>query len=177
MGSRGRNSGLPGAGRSWWRRWQPGGTARRSREFELATRLAAIVESSADSIVSATLDGVVMTWNAAAERMYGWTAQEIIGQSTSLLIPPDMAAELMPVFQRVRQGETVEPFETRLLRKDGSIIEVWLADSPDVSVENGGYFVDKRRTLPSAEAQDPEAAKRLWEVSRRQVSDPRAERT
>jgi NAD(P)-dependent dehydrogenase (short-subunit alcohol dehydrogenase family) len=53
---------------------------------------------------------------------------------------------------------------------------VWLADSPDVSNENGGYFVDKRPTLPSAEAQDPEAARRLWEVSRRQVSDPRAER-
>jgi NAD(P)-dependent dehydrogenase (short-subunit alcohol dehydrogenase family) len=53
---------------------------------------------------------------------------------------------------------------------------VWLANSPDVSNENGGYFVDKRRTLPSAEAQDPEAAKRLWELSRRQVSDPRTER-
>jgi NAD(P)-dependent dehydrogenase (short-subunit alcohol dehydrogenase family) len=53
---------------------------------------------------------------------------------------------------------------------------VWLADSPDVSNENGGYFVDKRRTLPSAAAQDPEAARRLWEVSRRQVSDPRTER-
>jgi NAD(P)-dependent dehydrogenase (short-subunit alcohol dehydrogenase family) len=52
---------------------------------------------------------------------------------------------------------------------------VWLADSPDVSNENGGYFVDRRRTLPSAEAQDAEAARRLWEVSRRQVSDPRAE--
>ena len=54
---------------------------------------------------------------------------------------------------------------------------VWLADSPDVSGENGGYFVDKRRTLPSAEAQDLDTAKRLWEVSRRQTSDPRAEAT
>jgi NAD(P)-dependent dehydrogenase (short-subunit alcohol dehydrogenase family) len=52
---------------------------------------------------------------------------------------------------------------------------VWLADSPDVSGENGGYFVDKRRTLPSAEAQDMEVARRLWDLSRRQTSDPRAE--
>jgi NAD(P)-dependent dehydrogenase (short-subunit alcohol dehydrogenase family) len=52
---------------------------------------------------------------------------------------------------------------------------VWLADSPDVSGENGGYFVDKRRTLPSAEAQDMEVARRLWDLSRQQTSDPRAE--
>jgi PAS domain S-box-containing protein len=129
VGSRGASDGRPAAGRPWWR-WRSGRLARRSREFELATRLAAIVESSADSIVSATLDGVIMTWNAAAERMYGWAAQEIIGQSTSLLVPADMAAELVPIFQRVRQGEMIEPFETRLLRKDGSTIEVWLSDSP-----------------------------------------------
>ena len=130
MRSHGTSPGLPGAGRSRWPSWRPGRATRASREFELATRLAAIVESSADSIVSATLDGVVTTWNAAAERMYGWAAEEVIGRSTSLLIPPDLAAELMPTFQRVRQGEVVEPFETRLLRKDGSTIEVWLSDSP-----------------------------------------------
>jgi NAD(P)-dependent dehydrogenase (short-subunit alcohol dehydrogenase family) len=54
---------------------------------------------------------------------------------------------------------------------------VWLADSPDVSGENGGYFVDKRRTLPSPQAQDMEVARRLWDLSRRQTSDPRAEAT
>ena len=59
---------------------------RASREFELPTLLAAIVESANDSIVSATLDGVITSWNAAAERMYGYTAAEIIGHSASLLI-------------------------------------------------------------------------------------------
>jgi PAS domain S-box-containing protein len=130
VGSGGTSPGQPGAGRSRWLRWRPGRAARARREFGLATRLAAIVESSADSIVSASLDGVVTTWNPAAERMYGWAAEEIIGQSTSLLIPPDMVAELVPIFQRVRLGEIIEPFETRLLRKDGSMIEVWLSDSP-----------------------------------------------
>ena len=103
---------------------------RASREFELPTLLAAIVESANDSIVSATLDGVITSWNAAAERMYGYTAAEIIGRSTSLVIPPEMAPELMPIFQRVRQGERIEHFETRLCRKDGSLIEVSLTDSP-----------------------------------------------
>ena len=103
---------------------------RASREFELPTLLAAIVESANDSIVSATLDGVITSWNASAERMYGYTAAEIIGRSTSLLIPPETAPELIPIFQRVRQGEGIEHFETRLRRKDGSLIEVSLTDSP-----------------------------------------------
>ena len=113
-------SGRPGAGRG----------VRASHEFELPSLLAAIVESANDSIVSATLDHVITSWNAAAERMYGYTAAEIIGRSTSLLIPPEMAPELMSVFERVRQGEGIENFEIRLRRKDGSIIEVLLTDSP-----------------------------------------------
>ena len=113
-------SGRPGAGRG----------VRASHEFELPSLLAAIVESANDSIVSATLDHVITSWNAAAERMYGYTAPEIIGRSTSLLIPPEMAPELMSVFERVRQGEGIENFEIRLRRKDGSIIEVLLTDSP-----------------------------------------------
>ena len=104
---------------------------RASREFDLSAQLAAaIVESANESIVSATLDGVITSWNAAAERMYGFTAAEIIGRSTSLLIPPETAAELKPLFDRVRQGERIEQFEICLRRKDGSLIEVSLTDSP-----------------------------------------------
>jgi PAS domain S-box-containing protein len=104
---------------------------RASREFDLQAQLAAaIVESANDSIVSATLDGVITSWNAAAERIYGFTAAEIIGRSTSLLIPPETAAELKPLFERVRQGERIEQFEIWLRRKDGSLIEVSLTDSP-----------------------------------------------
>jgi PAS domain S-box-containing protein len=103
---------------------------RASREFELPTLLAAIVESASDSIVSSTMDGVITSWNAAAERMYGYTAAEIIGRSSSMLIPPETAQELTLVLQCVRQGERIEHFETRLRRKDGSIIEVSLTDSP-----------------------------------------------
>ena len=109
-------------------RGRPG--LRASREFELPALLAAIVGSANDSIVSSTLDGVITSWNAAGERMYGYTAAEIVGRSASLLIPPDTAPELMPILQRVRQGEAIENFETRLRRKDGSIIEVSLTDSP-----------------------------------------------
>jgi PAS domain-containing protein len=65
------------------------------------------VDSANDAIVSATLDGVITSWNAAAERMYGYTAAEIVGRSTSLLIPPETAPGLMPVLERVRQGDTL----------------------------------------------------------------------
>jgi PAS domain S-box-containing protein len=106
------------------------GRVRPGFEFELPTLLAAIIESTNDSIVSASMDGLVTSWNPAAERMYGFTAAEIIGHSTSVLIPPETAAELIPAFERVRQGEALEHFETRLRRKDGSIIEVSLTDSP-----------------------------------------------
>jgi PAS domain S-box-containing protein len=95
----------------------------------MSALLAAIVESANDAIVSATLDDVVTSWNAAAERMYGYTAAEIIGRSTSLLIPPETAPELIPLLDRVRQGEGIEHLKTRLRRKDGSIIEVSLTDS------------------------------------------------
>jgi PAS domain S-box-containing protein len=103
---------------------------RASREFELPILLAAIVEAANDSIVSSTLDGMISSWNAAAERMYGYTAAEIIGRSAALLIPPETAPELIAALRRVRQGEGIEDFETRLRRKDGSIIEVSLTDSP-----------------------------------------------
>ncbi|HXJ38626.1 MAG TPA: PAS domain S-box protein [Bryobacteraceae bacterium] len=92
--------------------------------------LAAIVESSEDAIISKTLDGIVLTWNAGAERLYGYSAAEAKGQSMSFLLPPDRPDEEREILERVKRGERVEHFETARIRKDGRRIDVSLTISP-----------------------------------------------
>jgi PAS domain S-box-containing protein len=99
-------------------------------EPEMAWRLAAIVESSDDAIIGKTLDGVITSWNSGAERMYGYTSQEIVGRSVSVLVPPDRPDEVPEILQRVARGEHVQHFETQRLRKDGRILEVSVTISP-----------------------------------------------
>lgn len=92
--------------------------------------LAAIVNSSEDAIVSKDLNGIVTSWNRAAERIYGWKAEEIIGRSKALVIPPDLPDELSNILARIRAGEWIEHYETRRMRKDGTIIDVAISISP-----------------------------------------------
>lgn len=97
---------------------------------EQRDRLARIVESSQDAILSKTLDGVVTSWNAGAERMYGYPAREMIGRHVEVLVPPERRSELGPIFDALRRGETVAPFETVRVRKDGVLLPVLLTISP-----------------------------------------------
>ncbi len=97
---------------------------------EAMARLAAIVESSEDAIISKSLDGVVRTWNAAAERMFGYTAAEAIGQSITLIIPPDRLAEEREILDRLLRGERVQSFETIRMARDGHRLEISLTVSP-----------------------------------------------
>jgi PAS domain S-box-containing protein len=92
--------------------------------------LASIVESSNEAIISKTLDGIITSWNPAAERMYGYPAAEIVGRHVSMLIPADRAGELLDVLPRLARGEGVEPYETERVRKDGVVIPVALTISP-----------------------------------------------
>ncbi|MGC4042990.1 MAG: PAS domain S-box protein [Armatimonas sp.] len=92
--------------------------------------LAAIVSSSGDAIVSKDLNGIVTSWNAAAEAIYGWKAEEIIGRSKALVIPPDLPNELTSILERVRSGKPIEHYETRRVRKDGTYIDVEISVSP-----------------------------------------------
>jgi PAS domain S-box-containing protein len=92
--------------------------------------LASIVESSDDAIVSKTLDGVITSWNPAAERMYGYTEAEVVGRPISMLVPADRLAEMLDVLPRVREGHGVEPYETVRVRKDGALVPVSLTVSP-----------------------------------------------
>jgi PAS domain S-box-containing protein len=92
--------------------------------------LAAIVESSDDAIVSKTLNGTITSWNVAAERMFGYTAEEIIGQSILKLIPPDLRSDEEKIIGSIRSGRRVEHFETLRVTKEGRLLEVSLSVSP-----------------------------------------------
>jgi two-component system, cell cycle sensor histidine kinase and response regulator CckA len=100
------------------------------REFEAVSRLAAIVESSGDAILTKTLDGVITSWNAGATQMYGYAPEEIVGHNVAELIPPDRPGELETILRSLRRGERVEHFETKRRRKDGSVIDVSVCISP-----------------------------------------------
>jgi PAS domain S-box-containing protein len=93
-------------------------------------RLAAIVESSDDAIVAKNLDGVIQSWNAGAQRLFGYTAEEAVGRPITILIPQERRAEELAIMARLRQGERIEQFETVRMAKDGRRLEVSLTVSP-----------------------------------------------
>ena len=102
----------------------------RKQVEEVHSRLAAVVESSDDAIVSKTLRGIITTWNKGAERMFGYAAEEIIGKSVTILIPPERANEELEIIGRIKRGEVVLPYETVRRRKDGFLLNVSLTVSP-----------------------------------------------
>jgi two-component system CheB/CheR fusion protein len=109
-------------------------TDRKHSELD-ALRLAAIVESSSDAIVSKDLNGIITSWNGAAERMFGYLAEEAIGKSIMILIPPEHQDEETRIIERVRRGQRVEHYETVRQRKYGERIEVALTVSPIKSAD------------------------------------------
>ena len=102
----------------------------RKRTDDAAQHLSAIVESSFDAIVSKDLDGVITSWNRSAERLFGYSSEEVVGQSVRMLIPADHQDEETNILARIRRGERVESFETIRQRKDGSLVPVSLTISP-----------------------------------------------
>jgi PAS domain S-box-containing protein len=101
------------------------------QKAEIASRqLAAIVESSEDAIIGKTLEGVIQTWNRGAEKLYGYTREEAVGQPVSMLAPPDAGEEFPRILEGVRRGETGSPYETVRRRKDGSSVPVSVTVSP-----------------------------------------------
>lgn len=100
------------------------------RGFGARARLAAIVESSDDAIISKNLDGIITSWNKGAERVFGYTEAEALGQHITLIIPPEHRDEEVMILERLRRGERIEHFETVRMRKDGSRVDVSLTISP-----------------------------------------------
>ena len=102
----------------------------RQQKEEVVSRLAAVVESSDDAIISKTLDGIITSWNSGAERIFGYKAAETIGRPILLLIPSDLRKEEFGIIQRLKNGERIEHYETVRLTKDGRTINVSLSVSP-----------------------------------------------
>jgi PAS domain S-box-containing protein len=102
----------------------------RQRIDTATVSLAAIVNSSDDAIIGKDLDGVITSWNKSAERLFGYTAEEAIGQPITMLIPPDRQHEEPEILGRLKRGERVDHFETVRVSKDGSLLELSLTISP-----------------------------------------------
>ncbi len=102
----------------------------RKRAEVVGQRLAAIVNSSEDAIVSKDLNGTIETWNGGAERLFGHEASEVIGKSILIIIPPDRHDEELRILERIRRGELIRSYETVRMREDGSLIDISLTVSP-----------------------------------------------
>ena len=104
-------------------------TQNKADEREIA-RLAAIVLCSKDAIISENMEGIITSWNEAAERMFGYRADEIVGRSISTIIPPDRSGEEAEILEQIERGLPVYSFETRRIKKDGSLLDISLTISP-----------------------------------------------
>jgi PAS domain S-box-containing protein len=113
----------------WLRGVMADATTRRRGEEALA-QLAALVESSGDAIFGTTLDGTILSWNAGAERLYGYAAGEMVGRSVERLLPAERAGEIARLGERLQRGETVAGYETVRMAKDGRSLDVSLTLSP-----------------------------------------------
>jgi PAS domain S-box-containing protein len=113
--------GAPGSGR--------GGVERLTGDYA-ALHYAAIIESSDDAILSKDLDGVIMSWNRGAQRLFGYTAEEAVGKPVTIRIPIDRQDEEPMILERVRRGERIDHYETVRQRKDGSLVDISLTVSP-----------------------------------------------
>src|ERR1044072_8974033 len=92
--------------------------------------LSALIDSADDAIISKTLQGIITSWNAGAQRVFGYTADEVIGKSITILIPKDHENEEPAILARLRAGERIEHYETIRVRKDGRLIDISLTVSP-----------------------------------------------
>jgi PAS domain S-box-containing protein len=102
----------------------------RRRAAEATQRLATIVESSDDAIISKNLDGIIQTWNRGAERIFGYAAEEVIGKSVTILMPAERVDEEPGILARLRRGERIDHYQTVRRRKDGTLIDISLTVSP-----------------------------------------------
>jgi PAS domain S-box-containing protein len=106
--------------------------------------LAAIVASSQDAIIGKDLDGTIISWNQGAERMYGYTAEEMLGRPITMLVPPENFHEYDRILSNIQKGEETKDFETRRIRKDGTILDVSVSISP---VHNGNGQIIAASTI------------------------------
>jgi PAS domain S-box-containing protein len=153
------------------------GTARDITERQLAeqarTQLALIVESSHDAIIGKTLDGTIVSWNSGAAKIYGYLAEEVIGRSVSLLVPPERRDELPRIMGILRRGESIKHYETTRRTKGGNVIDVSLTISP---IRDSLQNLVGASTIARDITSSKQAEKGLKTFSRRLIEAQEAER-
>ncbi|MDQ4002542.1 MAG: PAS domain S-box protein, partial [Actinomycetota bacterium] len=102
----------------------------RKQDEEVRARLAAIVESSEDAIIAKTLEGVITDWNRGAQKIYGYSAEEVLGKPINILVPPDRPNEIPMILEKLRRGEVIDHYETVRVAKDGRRLNISLTISP-----------------------------------------------
>jgi PAS domain S-box-containing protein len=146
-----------------------------------ARELSAIVASSEDAIISKGLDGTIRSWNAAAERLYGYTAAEAIGRSIALIVPDELASEVGEILREIAANRRVEQYETQRRRKDGTLVDVLLSISPihDISGRVIAASVIARDVSRRRAAEDAlkESERRRLEVLANMLRAEEAERS
>jgi PAS domain S-box-containing protein len=143
-----------------------------ARSDGLLSLLSAIVNSSDDAIVSKTLDGIITSWNPAAEKMFGYTAVEAIGQSIRLIIPPELLAEEEYVLDQIRRGEKVDHFETVRRARGGRRLDISLTVSPIRDAE--GVVIGASKT--ARDITEKKAMEREREATQQQLAEALASR-
>jgi PAS domain S-box-containing protein len=143
--------------------------AARKEAEQAKTYLAAIVESSQDGIIGKTLDGTIVSWNAGAERIYGYSAEEAIGQSISFVFPPGTGGDYDRILARIRRGESIAQLEMKRVRKDGKQVDIALTLSPIKDAQGnviGASAIERDITaLKWAQAAQQESEQRLRQLT------------
>jgi len=145
---------------------------KRKRAEEERSRLSAIVEHTDEAIIGKTLDGIITSWNAGAERMYGYSVQEMVGKSISLLVPPDYPDDPLTILERVKNGDPVIRYETLRRKKDGGLIHVTLIASPIRDTYNRligtsiiGHDITDKKTVQDVLQASETRYRRLFETA------------
>lgn len=148
-------------------------TAQKQYEEQTA-QLAAIVESSADAIVSKTLEGVITSWNHTAEKLFGYKEKEAIGKNIRMIIPPDLQSEEDKIISKIKRGIRLDPFETIRMHKSGKLIPISLSISPIKDKEGnviGASKIARDITIPKAMEEILRTQKEQLEIILKSIAD------
>jgi PAS domain S-box-containing protein len=144
----------------------------RDHHAERERLFSAVVESSSDAIITKSLDGTITAWNRTAERLFGFSAEEAVGQRIDIIVPPERRAELRQILDRIARGESIAQHETVRHRKDGSEVEVLLAISPIrsaageiIGASKTARDISERKRTEAALNQEIEERRRIFETS------------